>query len=97
MLDFWADELEPASEPDAVRVYVINDLEREWKGRVGLRVMRGDQTVTHLRQRCRVEGFGRETLSFTTEWPATPGEYSLVAELDGRGTTVRSLRDFRVR
>ena len=97
MLDFWADEVEPASTDRTVRVVVINDLEREWKGRVGLRMVRGDQTVAHLRQRCRVEGFGRETLSFTIDWPATPGLYSLVAELDGRGPTVRSLRDFRVR
>ena len=97
MLDFWADEVEPVSADREVRVVVINDLEREWKGRVGLRILQGDRTVAHLRQRCRVEGFGRETLSFTTDWPATPGEYSLVADLDDRGVTVRSLRDFRVR
>jgi beta-galactosidase len=97
MLDFWADEIDPASADRAVRVYVINDLEREWKGRVGLRIVQGDRTIVRLNQRCRVEGFGREILTFTSDWPATRGEYSLVAELDGRGPVVRSLRDFRVR
>jgi beta-galactosidase len=97
MLDFWADEVEPASAERTVRVVVINDLEREWKGRVGLRIVQGDRTVAHSSQRGRVEGFGRETLSFSTDWPTAPGDYTLVAELDGRGPTVRSWRDFRVR
>jgi hypothetical protein len=97
MLDFWADEVEPAATDRVVRVVVINDLEREWKGRVGLRILQGDRTVAHWSQRGRVEGFGRETLSFTAEWPAVPGDYTLVAELDGRGPTVRSLRAFEIR
>jgi hypothetical protein len=97
MLDFWADEVDPMLADTTVRVVVINDLEQEWRGRVRLRIVQANRTVAHLDKRCRVEGFGSETLNFTMDWPVAPGEYSLVAELDGRGPTVRSLRDFRVR
>jgi beta-galactosidase len=97
MLDFWADEVEPGAETRSVQVRVINDLEREWRGRVVVRVVKGDRTVARQVQRCRLEGLGREILTFAPEWPRTTGEYTLVAELDGRGPTVRSLRDFRVR
>jgi hypothetical protein len=59
--------------------------------------MQGDRTVGRQTQRCRLDGFGCEILTFAPDWPGTPGDYSLVAELDGRGQSVRSLRDFRVR
>ena len=59
--------------------------------------MQRDRTIGRQTQRCRVDGFARQILTFPTDWPGTAGDYSLVAELDGRGQSVLSLRDFRVR
>jgi beta-galactosidase len=95
MLDFWEARLEPGA-AGSVQVYVINDLKRDWTGRVRLRLTQGTRTVARLSQACTVPGLGRQILKFQPPWPIDPGDYSLVAELTGRGPTVRSVRDFTI-
>jgi hypothetical protein len=95
MIDFWEARLEPGASR-SLEVYVVNDLKRDWTGRVRLRLTQGTRTVARLNQACTVPGFGRQILKFQPTWPLEPGDYSLVAELTGRGPTVRSLRDFTV-
>jgi beta-galactosidase len=96
MLDFWSEELSAGDNPGPVRVYVINDLEREWKGRLRLRLMQGKRTVAQQNRRGAVAGYGREILTFQPTWPTQPGHYMLVAEIEAGGSTVRSERQFTV-
>jgi hypothetical protein len=96
MLDFWAAEI-PSATQRSVKIYVINDLDRDWSGNVRLRVLRGDAAVSDDAQNCQVPAFGREIFTFPVTFPKEPGDYTIQAELtDGAGKPVRSLRDFKV-
>jgi hypothetical protein len=96
MLDFWTAEIPAGSRP-SLKIYVINDLEADWKGMVRLRVLKGDHCDSIQETRCEVGGFGREILSLSQAMPDSPGRYTLVAELEAPdGKTVRSLRDVTV-
>jgi beta-galactosidase len=95
MADFWEESV-PASTEQPVRVYVINDLEPAWKGRVRLGLWHRGKRVAEESRACEVGSFGRVILSFKMAIPQAPGDYRLVAELDGKGKPVASLRDFKV-
>ena len=96
MLDFWAEEVSSNSR-HSIKVYVVNDLETDWKGKIRLRVLKGDDCVSTQEAAGEVKGFGREIVSMSQAMPDSPGRYTLAAELEGlAGKVVRSLRDFTV-
>ena len=96
MLDFWAEEL-PAGAERPFKVVVINDLEREWRGDVRLRVLQGETCLSTRTVSSRVPGYGRATLTIPQRMPMAPGEYTLVAELTGDShQPIRSVRNFKV-
>ena len=96
MLDFWAETV-PAGTEQNVKVYVINDLEPEWKGELRLLLLKGTDCVSTRTANSQVPGFGREIVTIPQTMPSSPGDYTLVAELaDSQGNAVRSLRDFKV-
>ena len=95
-IDKWDEQLPPGAEID-VPVIVINDLCKDWKGDVLLRILRGGKTISEQRKNCAVASLGQETLSLkNVTIPKEQGKYQLVAELINEGTPVRSLRDFSV-
>jgi hypothetical protein len=97
MLDFWADEV-PAGSERPCKVYVINDLDKEWSGSVRLNLLGGGKSLSVASQTCNLPAFGRTILTFTTTFPKDPGDYKIIAELtDSAGKPVRSLRDFKVK
>ena len=91
LLDFWAEEV-PAGGRRPLRVFVINDLDRPWRGTVRLASCRAigiEQPIAN-RQNCPLR---REILTFQAAWPKEPGKYTLAAERsDAAGKPVRSLR-----
>ncbi|MBN2316396.1 MAG: hypothetical protein JXM79_20885, partial [Sedimentisphaerales bacterium] len=96
MIDFWGGDLPPGAERE-FKVYVVNDLYAEWEGIVHFRLMRGQEMIAEQSGHCRVQGFGRDVVSFTQTLPNQVGEYQLVVELDAvEGKRVRSLRDFKI-
>jgi beta-galactosidase len=97
MLDYWGQEL-TAGQKQEFRVVVINDLYRDWKGAVRLRLMqRDDETAAAQETLCTVAALGRETVSLTLALPAVGGAYTLAAELRAEGQEpVRSTRDAAV-
>lgn len=100
MLDFWAAEV-PCGSRQPVKVFVINDLSKDWSGTVHLRIMQGDKQVSSQVQTCKVAALGREIIAFSQTIPAEPGSYTMIAELaemvSGRVEPIRSLRDFRAK
>ncbi len=97
MLDFWEEEL-PLGARKEVKIHVINDLYRDWEGKVELRLKKGNETLDMWSQFCRVSALGRESLSFTVNLPGTPGRFELSAELEGAsGELIRSVREFKSR
>jgi len=96
MIDIWEPEFAPSTE-QKINVFVINDLYRDWKGKVNLRIVQKNQVVFEQFQRCIVKSLGREILTFEQEIPAITGDYQIVAELAADGAKkVVSVRDFRV-
>lgn len=96
MIDFWEEELAGGSQRQ-LKVFVINDLYRTWKGSVRLTLKRGDKTVGEQANNCEVGSLDREILTFEQRFPPEEGDYQLVAELTTpEGNTVRSMRDFKI-
>ena len=96
MVDLWDEEITPGAERQ-VKVFVINDLYRNWKGTVDLQILRDKQVVSRQSKPCTVESLGREILTFEQKFPIEAGDYRLVAQLAGDdGKPVRSIRDFKV-
>ncbi|MHC4088034.1 MAG: glycoside hydrolase family 2 TIM barrel-domain containing protein [Planctomycetota bacterium] len=91
----WDEQFSPGEEIE-VPVIVINDLYKDWKGNVHLRILRGDETISKQTKNCTVSSLGQETLSFNVTIPNEQGKYQLTAELITEGVPVRSLRDFNV-
>ncbi|MBA7643390.1 Beta-galactosidase [subsurface metagenome] len=96
MIDKWDGQLSPGAKIQ-VPVVVINDLYKDWKGSVRLRILRGEVSISEQSKTCTVSGLGREVLSFEQKVPKQTSQYQFVAELlTVTGNVVRSLRDFKV-
>jgi len=96
MIDEWRAQL-PAGKELEVPVVVINDLDRDWKGKVRFRILRGRKVVAEQAQPCEVAALGQTRLTFACTVPTEPGDYQLEAALlRGNAKPVQSLRDFRV-
>ena len=96
MVDFWDEELAAGSQQQ-FEVYVINDLHSTWTGEVSFTIVRGAETVEQQSRSCKVDGLGREIVSFDVTVPGAAGEYQLIAQLvTAAGDEVSSLRDFKV-
>jgi hypothetical protein len=95
MADFWEESV-PCGANRQTRVFVVNDLDREWSGVVWLTVRKGDRAVSEKSRPCTVPAYGRQVLPFDFAAPAEPGEYTLQADLkDPGGRPVRSRRLFK--
>ena len=95
MIDEWRSQLPAGKELD-VPVVVINDLYRDWNGKVRFRILRGRKVLSEQIRACVVAAFGKTSLSFPLAVPNQPGDYQLEAALvGGGGKTVRSRRDFK--
>ena len=96
MLDFWNAQLVPLQVVQ-VPVVVINDLDRDWVGRVRFRVLENGKKLSSQSAFCGVLPLGRREFVFVMAAPKPPGHYQLEATLMRHGIpTVRSLRDFDV-
>jgi beta-galactosidase len=95
MLNFWEEQVAPG-QARSMQVYVINDLESNWTGKVRLRLERAGKRVSEQSQACQVDGFGRQILEFKVVLPNEPGNYTIVAEVIGKGRPIGSARDFKV-
>jgi beta-galactosidase len=95
MVDFWADEV-PAGSRRPVKVYVINDLDKPWRGPIELRVLDDKEAFSDV-QECTVPPFGRTIIEFNVQFPKKPGKYTLGAALQFEHEVVDSLRDFKAK
>lgn len=93
MLDFWEEELAPGVE-HKVKVYVINDRDRSWRGSVRLQLTNAATPLAEIE--CEVAPLGRRVLEFSFHTPSQEGHYTLEAQLEDK-ETVSSLRDFEVK
>jgi hypothetical protein len=96
MIDAWAEEYE-AGRPHEFAVVVINDLYRDWKGTVRMRLLRDGRAMLEQGLDAVVPALGKVNLMFTVRMPAELGPCQVEATLMGTPSgDVRSLRDFRI-
>ena len=96
MIDFWDEEVSSGTEKP-LKVFVINDLHKEWKGTVSLRIVHGNSTVAEQTKECTVSPLGREILTIEQKFPQQIGEYQIIGELiKVDGAVVCNLRDFKI-
>jgi beta-galactosidase len=96
MVDEWRDRFAPGENLN-LSVVVINDLYKNWNGKVRLRVLRDNKPVNEWFRPCAVEALGRTNVTFSCTLPREPGNFQLEAALCLMGPRyVRSLRDVKV-
>lgn len=97
MIDYWIEKTGDAGKREDIKVYVINDFEEEWKGKVTFHIKSDGKVLWDEAQRCKIDGWGREILTFSVTLPSEKGHYKLVAELKGvDGEVVQSIRKLQM-
>ena len=96
MIDAWAEKYE-AGKPQEFSLVVINDLNKDWKGKVSLRLMKDSKPVQRQKLTATVPALGRTVLTANITMPTECGSYQIEAVLEGTPVgDVISIRDFAV-
>ena len=97
MIDYWQIEHKADVGSVDVPVVVTSDLGKPWKGKLVLKLLRGDQVLQQEERPLSLNSLGQQSVKLTINFPKQKGRYRLVAELLGFGDKpVRSLRDIEV-
>ena len=95
-IDDWAEKYE-GGKPHTFSVGLINDLARDWTGKLRFRLLRGNRTIQEQKIKAVVSALGSSTLKVSVVMPADWGSYQVDAVLSETTTgEVHSLRDFIV-
>ncbi|GAB2816228.1 hypothetical protein GCM10027043_15770 [Ferruginibacter profundus] len=95
MVDTW----EKSYQPDtviSVPVYVINDLNKDWKGNMEIELTENDKVISHQRIPVIAAAFKVEIKNCAVKIPAANGLYKLIARINYNGEKVESVRDILV-
>jgi len=95
MINFWDKKVMADSEKE-IEIYAINDLDKDWKGRMTLYISKGSNMVNTQEKELTIPALEREIIKFHFEMPSEKGKYKLVAEIDLHGEVVRSIREFSI-
>ncbi len=95
MIRFWDRSVE-TGKVFGVDVVCINDLGSAYEGKLELSWVQGDRSVPAGSRDLDIPPYGRIVETYTVYSPAEPGAYELVAEIDYRGESVRSIREINV-
>lgn len=77
-------------------VYVINDLESEWKGDVILAIYKDDQLIRSYKNVVEAKAFDITITNFEIKLPSEKGRYELRASIGFKDENVRSYRDLNI-
>ena len=96
MVDFWDGSIMKGMDRQ-VPVIVINDLEKEWKGKIRFRIISNENVVLEKTQDIVLDPFGQVKCTFHTGPDLGNGKYTMeVSLVDTPFGTIRSIRDFRI-
>jgi beta-galactosidase len=96
MIDFWDDTMETGIKNE-IPVITINDLEKEWKGKIRLRILKNETAVLENSQDITITPYGQTKLSFSIKPNLEKGKYVLeVSLIDTPFGTVKSIRNFAI-
>jgi beta-galactosidase len=96
MVDFWDDTIIKGVDHD-IPVIAINDLEKEWKGKVMFRIIGADKVVLEKTQEITIAAYGQTSCTFSSGRDLKEGNYTIeVSLVDTPFGTVKSIRDFKI-
>ncbi|GHV64639.1 hypothetical protein FACS1894199_03370 [Bacteroidia bacterium] len=96
MVDVW-EKFYPAASKLTIPVYVINDLEKPFKQKITLTLLKGDKIVSTRQQKVNVKPYQVEITPFEITLPNDTGVYLLKAEIEIGGEKVFSIRNIRIK
>jgi len=93
MLNEWGSQIE-TGKTHHFSIIAINDLEREWKGRIRLQIMKDEKLINSQSSNLIIPGYGQKTLVMSCVTPQKSGLYTVVALLEMEGEKpVKSIRE----
>ncbi len=93
MLDEWGDNIKADSFHD-YKIFAINDLEEEWKGKVHLRVIENEKIISEQSAEIVIPSFGQTVVTIILKSPPSPGIFTVGASLERENDKpVRSIRE----
>lgn len=95
MINFW-DKTVSVGNNLEVEVYTINDLDNSWNGSLTMTLLNGSDTIIKLVEEIEIPALDRVITSFNLKMPSKKGDYQLVAEINFKGESVKSIRDFSI-
>jgi len=78
VVDFYQKDL-VAGKSQAIPIVVLNDSEKNWKGKISLALLKGDKKVWSTERQVSVDSFGRRDILLEVPMPNTEGNYKLVS------------------
>ncbi|HLH57159.1 MAG TPA: glycoside hydrolase family 2 TIM barrel-domain containing protein [Verrucomicrobiae bacterium] len=95
VIDDWAETCPPGNKQFGL--ILLNDTDRNWKGKLRLRLLNGARVLEEQKVKAAVSAFGTLEQKLSLNIPAEAGAYQVQAILDGTPDgSVRSVRDFHV-
>jgi beta-galactosidase len=95
MVDTWEKSYR-ADSAVTVPVYLINDLNKPWKGNIEVVLMQHDKVITAQQIEGAAAAFKVEVKNCSIRMPVAAGAYQLVAKIIYNNETVQSVRDILV-
>jgi hypothetical protein len=81
MLDEWGSPIKTGSLHD-FKIIAINDLEKEWKGSVHLKILEGGKLNAEQSQEMKIPPYGQTSVTLNIRIPEKQGQYTVIASLE---------------
>ena len=95
MVDTW-EKSYMANTEITVPVFLINDLNRSWNGKITLLITENGKQISRQFIAGSADAFKVEIKNFKVQIPAKAGNYKLIARIKYKGQWVESVRDIPV-
>ncbi len=96
MLDEWNETLK-AGQTRKINIYITNDTNKNWDGKVSFEFSGNGKTVFEYNQDCKIPAYKQEILKFEYTVPSETGKYKLIGSLQYvNSKPVHSVRDITI-
>jgi len=96
MIDFWDDTIKKGT-PMNIPIIAVNDLDKDWKGKIRLRILINETVVQEKTKEITIAAYSQDKLSFSIDTDLKKGKYTLETSLlDTPFGTIKSIRNFKI-
>lgn len=96
MIDFWDDTIKKGT-PLNIPIIAVNDLDKDWKGKIRLRILNNETVVQEKTKEIIIAAYSQDKLSFSIDTDLKKGKYTIETSLlDTPFGTIKSIRNFKM-